>query len=253
MNCPVCTLTGDYVLCDHPRLKKGLSRGIAHKYYGPFIIKKVDVNGIDYLIQRAGAKKAKIYKIHQNRLKFYNHSEIKLKEIKEESLSESEDNTNKPKRKYVKNMNNPRWNKEFSSEEESGVSSEHSETGALDHLEEGLEDTNEEESQHQEEEICKKRKYTKNLDNPRWKNKKNNQSDASETFGGIKRHKEKPIIKNPSYHYKTRRSKRIKEKNYNTSDVENGKSMEKNADEQHLKNNCKYNLRSHKKEPDKDQ
>ena len=30
-------------------------------------------------------------------------------------------------------------------------------------------------------------------------------------------------------------------------------SMEKNADEQHLKNNPKYNLRSHKKEPDKDQ
>ena len=30
---------GDYVLCDHPRLKKGVSRGLARKYYGPFIIK----------------------------------------------------------------------------------------------------------------------------------------------------------------------------------------------------------------------
>ena len=29
---------GDYVLTDHPKLKKGLSHGLAHKYYGPYII-----------------------------------------------------------------------------------------------------------------------------------------------------------------------------------------------------------------------
>ena len=29
---------GDLVLCDHPKLKKGLSHGLAHKYYGPFKI-----------------------------------------------------------------------------------------------------------------------------------------------------------------------------------------------------------------------
>ena len=57
---------GEYVLCDHPRIKKSMSRGIAHKYYGPFEIKKVDDNGIDYVIQRVNAIKAKKYKIHRN-------------------------------------------------------------------------------------------------------------------------------------------------------------------------------------------
>ena len=27
---------GDYVLCDHPRIKKGVARGLEKKYYGPF-------------------------------------------------------------------------------------------------------------------------------------------------------------------------------------------------------------------------
>ena len=67
------------MLCDHPRLKKGLSRGLAPKYYGPFEIKKIDSNNVDYLIQRAGVKKGKIYKIHQNRLKFIMQTIIKEK------------------------------------------------------------------------------------------------------------------------------------------------------------------------------
>ena len=50
---------GDYVLCDHPRLKKGVSRGLARKYYGPFIIKGKRENGVDYLIQRVGKKRGK--------------------------------------------------------------------------------------------------------------------------------------------------------------------------------------------------
>ena len=29
---------GDYVLTDHPKLKKGLSHGLAHKYNGPFVV-----------------------------------------------------------------------------------------------------------------------------------------------------------------------------------------------------------------------
>ena len=54
---------GDYVLCDHPKLIKGMSRGIANKYYGPFIIKQIDVNNVDYIIQQANTKKGKLYNI----------------------------------------------------------------------------------------------------------------------------------------------------------------------------------------------
>ena len=43
---------GDYVLCDHPRIKKGVARGLAKKYYGPFIITRKRENGVDYLIQK---------------------------------------------------------------------------------------------------------------------------------------------------------------------------------------------------------
>ena len=71
---------GDYVLCDHTKLKKGMSRGISHKYYGPFIIKRIDVNNVDYIIQRANTKKGKLYKINKNRLKFYHMCNNKLKQ-----------------------------------------------------------------------------------------------------------------------------------------------------------------------------
>ena len=72
---------GDYVLCDHPKLIKGMSGGIAHKYYGPFIIKQIDVNNVEYLIQRANTKKGKLNKIHKNRLKIYHMSNSKLKQL----------------------------------------------------------------------------------------------------------------------------------------------------------------------------
>ena len=69
---------GDYVLCDHPKLTKGMSNGISHKSYGPFIIKRIDVNNVDYIIQRANTKKVKLYKIHKNRLKFFHMCNNKL-------------------------------------------------------------------------------------------------------------------------------------------------------------------------------
>jgi hypothetical protein len=101
----------DYVLCDHQKLQKGMSRGISHKYYGPFIIKRIEVNNVDYIIQRANTKKGKLYKIHKNRLKFYQMSNIKLKqtELVSDSPIENDHSFVKSKRKYVKNMNNPRW------------------------------------------------------------------------------------------------------------------------------------------------
>ena len=54
-------IIGDYVLCDHPRLKKGVARGLAKKYYGPFVVKNKRENGVDYLIQRVGKKRGKTY------------------------------------------------------------------------------------------------------------------------------------------------------------------------------------------------
>jgi hypothetical protein len=102
---------GDYVLYDHPKLQKGMSRGISHKYYGPFIIKRIDVNNVDYIIQRANTKKGKLYKVHKNRLKFYHMSSNKLKqtELISDSTIENDHGIVKSKRKYTKNINNPRW------------------------------------------------------------------------------------------------------------------------------------------------
>ncbi|CAF1009479.1 unnamed protein product [Brachionus calyciflorus] len=41
-------ITPYYPQSDHPELKKGLSQGIARKYYGPFEIVGVNPNGLDY-------------------------------------------------------------------------------------------------------------------------------------------------------------------------------------------------------------
>ena len=41
---------GEWVLCNHPKLKNGLSRGLAPRYHGPFIIVGKYANGGDYLI-----------------------------------------------------------------------------------------------------------------------------------------------------------------------------------------------------------
>ena len=72
----------DYVLCDHPRIKKGM----------PFEIKKVDDNGIDYVIQRVNAKKAKKYKIHPHRLKLYHRKHVDQGEEELESNGQEENN-----------------------------------------------------------------------------------------------------------------------------------------------------------------
>ena len=117
---------GDYVLVDHPHLKKGLSRGIAHKYYGPFVIKKRKDNNVDYYIQRAGKNKGKLYQLHQNRLKAYEMHEDGLERQDDSSDSEAEP---KRKRQYKKNLDNPRWkqgpsNKTSSESESSSDESE---------------------------------------------------------------------------------------------------------------------------------
>ncbi|CAF0975241.1 unnamed protein product [Brachionus calyciflorus] len=62
---------GDLVLTDHVKLKKGLCSGLAHKYYGPFIVVGKHPNNVNYVIKRRDSKKAKKFLIHKNRLKLY--------------------------------------------------------------------------------------------------------------------------------------------------------------------------------------
>ncbi|RNA05786.1 hypothetical protein BpHYR1_003568 [Brachionus plicatilis] len=99
---------GDYVLTDHPKLKKGHSHGLAHKYYGPFVIVGINENKVDYFIRLASSPRSKIKQIHKNRLKFYFHSGPSLETIKEEHEDEP---VQSHKRKYRKDPNNPRWTK----------------------------------------------------------------------------------------------------------------------------------------------
>jgi hypothetical protein len=98
---------GDLVLTDHPQLKKGLSQGLAHKYYGPYIFVGINDNKCDYFIRLLFNPKSRIKQIHQNRLKLYFHAGRPLA-VKEEPLNQDE-RTPKAKRIYKKKPNNPRW------------------------------------------------------------------------------------------------------------------------------------------------
>ena len=262
---------GDYVLCDHPRIKKGMSRGIAHKYYGPFEIKKVDSNKVDYYIQRTGTRKGKIYKIHQNRLKFYHYksdksqidtnessgSEINIKKMckktkcnEAESLVESNSNNkiNKKKRKYVKNLKNPRWNKKKSTGSEcEPTTSETSEDESSEATNNSSTDTNIE-TEDESPEIKKSYQRNKSKSNSKIEIKKINQKRNINKQVNEQISLKNSPRRNQNFHYT--RSRQKKNDNINkTNELNSEKSMEKNDDEQHLKNNCKYNLRSRKKNP----
>ncbi|RNA21415.1 hypothetical protein BpHYR1_006063 [Brachionus plicatilis] len=50
----------DFVLCDHPKLKKGLSQAITRKFYGPFLVVGKNDNNVDCLIRFASKPKSKI-------------------------------------------------------------------------------------------------------------------------------------------------------------------------------------------------
>lgn len=97
---------GDYVLTDHPKLKKGLSHGFALKYYGPYVVVGVNENGCDYLIRLASSPRAKVKQIHKNRLKAYFYSGITLPTIKEE-LKSDEETHQKNKRHYKSHYKSP--------------------------------------------------------------------------------------------------------------------------------------------------
>ncbi|CAF1075304.1 unnamed protein product [Brachionus calyciflorus] len=101
---------GELVLTDHPELKKGLSSGIAHKYFGPFEIVGKNPNNVDYYIKKLGAKKCRTKQVHISRLKtfFYNKADFlekcSEKTIKLESANKPSElnNTNKIKNKITK-------------------------------------------------------------------------------------------------------------------------------------------------------
>ena len=62
---------GDLVLVCHPMLKKGLSKGLVRRYYGPFKVVGKYENGCDYLIKSTNQPKANVKQIHVNNLKTY--------------------------------------------------------------------------------------------------------------------------------------------------------------------------------------
>ncbi|RNA18648.1 gap-Pol poly [Brachionus plicatilis] len=94
---------GDFVLCDHPKLKKGLSQGIARKFYGPFVVVGKNYNNVDYLIRFASKPKSKIKQVHKNRLKFYFKSGLDNVKIKQESDSKNTIKNVRKKNKHVSN------------------------------------------------------------------------------------------------------------------------------------------------------
>lgn len=117
---------GDLVLCSHPKIAKGMKRGIAFKYTGPFRIIAVDTYGCNYTIRKEG-KGHKVKRVHKNNLKlFFERSRPRPEPalVSENIAQEQNPITNLPsqdqedssesikaKRSYKKNMNNPRWKK----------------------------------------------------------------------------------------------------------------------------------------------
>ena len=59
------------MLVCHPLLKKGLSKGLAQRYYGRFKVVGKYENVCEYLIKSTSQPKAKVKQIHVNNLKTY--------------------------------------------------------------------------------------------------------------------------------------------------------------------------------------
>ena len=103
---------GDLVLVCHPNLKKGLSTGLAPRYYGPFkVVGRYEI-GCDYLIKSVGQSKSKVKQIHVNNLKTYfergqstklSRQSIKL-EIKSDNASDEDQFPTATRRKVLKKM-----------------------------------------------------------------------------------------------------------------------------------------------------
>ena len=102
---------GEGGLCNHPKLKNGLSRGLATRYHVPFIIVVKDANDCDYLIQHAHRSRGRVKQIHQDNLRLYfrrGHPDDGQEDNEVEDIANG---TQPPqaRRPYTKNMTNPRW------------------------------------------------------------------------------------------------------------------------------------------------
>ena len=101
---------GDWVLCNHPQIKRGMSRGLAPKYHGPFIIVGKYTNGCDYLIRPHNQPKARVKQMHQNNLKIYHKRGHPIDQIKIDPTPNLDVRV-PSKRHYNKDPNNIRWKK----------------------------------------------------------------------------------------------------------------------------------------------
>ncbi len=108
---------GDWVLCSHPKIAKGMKRGIAFKYYGPFKVLAADANGCNYTIKMEG-KKTRRKNVHKNNLKFFFKREIALQPDKNLANKEGNNtNSQTETRRQVTQRNHNRATSESSEEE----------------------------------------------------------------------------------------------------------------------------------------
>ncbi|CAF1095885.1 unnamed protein product [Brachionus calyciflorus] len=99
---------GDLVLVDHPELKKGLSSGIARKFYGPFEVVGKNRNKVDYFIKKYGSKKARTKQVHISRLKTFYYNLGDFGEGKNApNHDKTKDNLSTIKQEPVKNVKTP--------------------------------------------------------------------------------------------------------------------------------------------------
>ena len=172
----------DWVLCNHPRARQGMARGLAPKYYGPFVIVGKYANKCDYLIKSTKKAKARVKQVHQNNLKLYFKRDHPDDAANADQEGE-EEVTIRERKKYTKDLNNKRWAKRKSeqaerSEEPSDSNSDTSE--AENSYTDETKLTMSEEETESEEELAKKRKYTKNPNNKRWAKQKQEQHHVDE-------------------------------------------------------------------------
>ena len=98
---------GDLVLCNHPKVKKGMARGLAPKYHGPFVVVGKHTNKCNYLIKSTDTNRARAKVVHVSNLKTYYKRGEEPDKVAQSSTEIEQ--TQPAKRPYKKNPNNPRW------------------------------------------------------------------------------------------------------------------------------------------------
>ena len=167
-----------YVVYIHPKIKKGLSRGLAPRFYGPFTVVGVYGNGCDYLIKRAGQSKSRVRQVHMNNLKLYFKYGHPNDTIPADNMEQSQTQT---KRTYKKDPLNTRWRTTIDSVVEDTIASENEES-EIDKSQVDTSDDTERFESEAERDINNRKKtkrpYRKNPNNPRWSKNCSTQSQT---------------------------------------------------------------------------